>query len=40
VTLCLDNVPSFASEWSAKFVFGKKTNNALGRNAVKFADWL
>lgn len=37
VTLCLD---SFPSEASARFVFGKKTNDALGRSAVKFNDWL
>lgn len=37
VTLRLD---SFPSEASARFVFGKKTNDALGRSAVKFNDWL
>lgn len=37
VTLCLHSFPSVLS---ARLVFGKKTNDALGRSAVKFNDWL
>lgn len=36
----LDEIPSFPSEWSARFVFGKKTNDALGRSAMTFDAWL